>query len=218
MKSIQKFILPILTIAFAFSGCYPGGPEYAEDVDVVVTNYSNEYWEANQPKTYFMPDSLGWILDRDDLDNISDDLTRDYDEFVLGVVEENLAALGYVRIDDVSEENWPDLFVFTQALAIKNTQIDYIPWYPWWGGWYPWWGGWGGYYPGYVPVAYSFSTGTILIEIGDAKNLNIEQQLINIVWTAGIDGLLRSSSSSNQQFVRQNIEQAFNQSPYLNAN
>jgi hypothetical protein len=162
-----------------------------------------------------MPDSLGWIVDREHLEDI-EDLTRDYDEFILGEVANNLSALGYQRIDVLDMANPPDVFVFTQALAVKNTTISYIPWYPWYGGYYP---GWGGYWPGYgwggTPVASSYTTGTVLIDMGDALNIDEEQKLINIVWTGAIDGLLRSSSASNQQFVAQSIEQAFNQSPYL---
>ena len=215
MKNIRSLLIIIPVILLGISGCYPGGPEYTSDYDLVGTNYTPDYWSANSPTTYFMPDSLGWIVDREHLEDI-EDLTRDYDEFILGEVETNLSALGYQRIDVLDMANPPDVFVFTQALAVKNTTISYIPWYPWYGGYYP---GWGGYWPGYgyggTPVASSYTTGTVLIEMGDALNIDEEQKLINIVWTGAIDGLLRSSSSSNQQFVAQSIEQAFNQSPYL---
>ena len=214
MKKIQSFLILIPIILLGFAGCYPGGPEYTSDYDLVGTDYTPEYWSANTPTTYFMPDSLGWIVDREHLENI-EDLTRDYDEFILDEVATNLSALGYQRVDSIDVANPPDVFVFTQALAVKNTTISYIPWYPWYGGYYP---GWGGYWPGYgggYPVSYSYTTGTVLIEMGDALNIDEEQKLINIVWTGAIDGLLRSSSASNQQFVAQNIAQAFNQSPYL---
>lgn len=217
---IVKYI-PALSVAatlFVLAGCYPQGPEYASDYDVVATDYDETYWSQNSPQTYYMPDTLGWILDRDDVENIVDDLDRDYDDFILGVVEDNLDDLGYERLDTLNGDNWPDVFVFTQAIAVKNTGTTWYPWYPWYGGgWYPWWG-WGGYYPGYYPVSYSFNTGTILIEMGDAKDLDDERQQIKMVWTAGIDGLLRSSKSSNQDYVRKNIRQAFEQSPYLNSN
>ncbi len=215
MEKIKIILLIIPGMLLMLSGCYPGGPEYTSDYDLVATDYSPDYWNANSPATYFMPDSLGWIIDRENIDNI-DSLTRDYDEFILGEVERNLAALGYERIETLNRNNPPDVFVFTQALAVKNTSVSYIPWYPWYGGYWP---GWGGYWPGYgwggTPVVYSYSTGTVLIEMGDALNIDEEQKLVNIVWTAAIDGLLRSSTASNQQFVSQSIDQAFNQSLYL---
>lgn len=215
MKKLKLLLITVPILVVVVSSCYPGGPEYTSDYDLIGTDYLPDYWNTNAPTTYFMPDSLGWILDRDEIDNI-DTLTREYDEFILGEVESNLAALGYQRVASLDIQNPPDVFVFTQALAVKNTSVSYIPWYPWWGGYWPGWGGyWPGYGWGYTPVVYSYSTGTVLIEIGDALHIDEDQKLIDIVWTAGIDGLLRSSSTSNQQFVAQSIAQAFNQSPYL---
>ena len=220
MNRIRITLSALLGLLLMIGGCYPGGPEYTSDYDLIATEYSPDYWSANSPLSYYMPDSLGWIVDREDLDN-NDDLTRDYDAFILGEVAENMALYGYQRIAELDLENPPDLYVFTQALAVKNTTISYVPGYPWYGGYYPGWGGYwpgyGGYYPGWggATVASSYTTGTILIEMGDAKNLDEENKIINMVWTAGVDGLLSSSSASNQQFVSQSIEQAFIQSPYL---
>ena len=220
MNRIRITLSALLGLLLMIGGCYPGGPEYTSDYDLIATEYSPDYWSANSPLSYYMPDSLGWIVDREDLDN-NDDLTRDFDAFILGEVAENMALYGYQRIAELDLENPPDLYVFTQALAVKNTTISYVPGYPWYGGYYPGWGGYwpgyGGYYPGWggAAVASSYTTGTILIEMGDAKNLDEENKIINMVWTAGVDGLLSSSSASNQQFVSQSIEQAFIQSPYL---
>ena len=224
MKTFRLALSGVLGIMLIIGGCYPGGPEYLSDYDLIATEYSEEYWNANSPSTYYMPDSLGWIEDREDLDN-NDDLTREYDAFILGEVAENMALQGYQRITELDVNNPPDLYVFTQALAVKNTTVSWIPGYPWYGGYYPGWGGyypgygpgWGGYYPGWggVPVATSYTTGTILIEMGDAKNLDEENKIVNMVWAAGIDGILGSSKASNEQFISQSIQQAFNQSPYL---
>lgn len=223
MKRLRITIATLLGIMLMIGGCYPGGPEYLSDYDLIATDYSQEYWNAKSPTTYYMPDSLGWIVDREDLDN-NDDLSRDYDAFILGEVAENMALYQYQRVTELDMENPPDLYVFTQAIAIKNTTVSYVPGYPWYGGYYPGWGGYypgypgyGGYYPGWggATVTSSYTTGTILIEMGDAKNLDEENKIVNIVWSGGIDGLLSSSSASNQQFVSQSIEQAFIQSPYL---
>jgi hypothetical protein len=219
MKRFRIVLLGVLGAMLIIGGCYPGGPEYTADYDLIITDYSQDYWTATTPSTYYMPDSLGWIVDREDLDN-NDDLTREYDEFILGEVAENMALYGYERVDSLDVDNPPDVYLFTQAIAVKNTSIYYYPGYPWYGGGYP---GWGGYWPGYGYGggygggygASSYTTGTILIEMGDAKNLDEENKIINMVWQGGIDGLLTSSSASNAQFVSQSIEQAFIQSPYL---
>ena len=223
MKRIRITLSALLGIMMIIGGCYPGGPEYNSDYDLIATEYSEEYWSANTPTTYYMPDSLGWIVDREDLDNNDGDLTREYDAFILGEVAENMALYGYQRVPDLDVDNPPDLYVFTQAIAVKNTTVSYVPGYPWYGGGYPGWGGYwpgyggGGYYPGWGggTVSSSYTTGTVLIDIADAKNLDEENKIIPYVWTAGVDGLLSSSSASNEQFVSQSIEQAFIQSPYL---
>ena len=139
MNRIRITLSALLGLLLMIGGCYPGGPEYTSDYDLIATEYSPDYWSANSPLSYYMPDSLGWIVDREDLDN-NDDLTRDYDDFILGEVAENMALYGYQRIAELDLENPPDLYVFTQALAVKNTTISYVPGYPWYGGYYPGWG------------------------------------------------------------------------------
>jgi hypothetical protein len=214
-KFTRKLMFLILLVA-VISGCYPGGPEYIADLDLITTNYSPEYWENDSALTYYMPDSLGWIIDRDDPEN-NEELERDYDQFILDEVAANMLALGYTRLDTIDDQNQPDLIVFTQALAVRNTTITYVPGYPWWNCYYPYWCGYWYYYPwGYRPLTYSYETGTIIIEIADLNNIDSENQLIEVVWNAGINGLLRSSESGNQQFVSSSIEKAFNQSSYLN--
>ncbi|QQS50525.1 MAG: DUF4136 domain-containing protein [Bacteroidota bacterium] len=210
----MKKILPISSLAVLLTlmvGCYPGGPEYYSDLDIVITDYKAEYWSSSEPATYYMPDSLNWIFDKIDEDN-NIDLPRGSDAFILGLVASNMASAGYLRVDTFNINNPTDVVVFVQALAIDNTYVGWYPGYPYWG-----YGGyWGGYYPYYgYPVTYSYSTGTVLIEMVDGPTIDIEKGLLPIVWLAGIDGLLRESTASNQEYIAKGINQAFKQSPYL---
>jgi hypothetical protein len=43
-----------LAIGMLLLGCYPGGPEYSEDLDVVLTNFNDEY-DFQAKATYALP-------------------------------------------------------------------------------------------------------------------------------------------------------------------
>ncbi|MCD4832593.1 MAG: DUF4136 domain-containing protein [Bacteroidales bacterium] len=214
-KKINYFIILSGIIILAY-GCYPGGPEYYSDLDLVTTNYSPEFWDNNSPMTYFMPDSLGYIIDRDDPDN-NDTISINDSDLILELVEENMTTLGYNRLDTIDEFNQPDLVLFSQVLVVKVTYGGYYPWYPWWDGYYPYWSGyWYDYYWGYIPVAYSFSVGTVILEMVDYHSIDTVNKNLDVVWVAGIDGLLRESSKTNEKVLSDQIDKAFYNSPYLN--
>jgi len=84
----------------------------------------------------------------------------------------------------------------------------------------PGWGygpGWGGGYP-YVPVVTSYTTGTLIIDMIDPNNPNTSEEIIPIIWSAFLNGLVTGSEASIQTRVTNGINQAFDQSPYLGTN
>ncbi len=205
--SLSKIAIIALVITTA---CYPGDDLVVSDLDIVATNYDDEYFNRNSPRTYFMPDTVGVIGDGDANDY---ELTRAEMDFILAQVASNFSALNYERIETVDDNNLPDVVVTVNTLVTDVTGGGCIPWWPWWG-WYPWYPGWGwgpGYcYPAYV---YSYTSGTLTMDmIAPATSTD---QDFDIVWRAGINGLVRSNTSGNQTFVRETIDQAFDQSPYL---
>lgn len=216
-KKINYFII-LLGIIILTYGCYPGGPEYYSDLDLVSTDYSPAYWDNKDPfpKTYYMADSLGYIIDEDNPDN-NDTIIFNDNKVVLEQIEMNMTALNYTRLDTIDEFNQPDLVLFSQVLVVKVTYGGYYdPWYPWWGGgYYPYYPGYG---YGYVPFYYSFSVGTVVIEMIDYASVDHVDKTFDVVWVVGIDGLLRESTNTNQQVVRDQIDKAFDNSPYLNGN
>jgi Domain of unknown function (DUF4136) len=217
-KKINNLII-LLGIIFLTYGCYPGGPEYYSDLDLAATDYSPEYWDNNNnpPSTYYMADSIEFIIDKDNPDN-NDTILFNDNKVVLDQIEENMTAMNYTRLDTINEFNQPDLVLFSQVLVVKVTGGGYYnPWYPWWGGYYPYYPSyWYGY--GYMPYYYSFSVGTVVIEMVDYETLDTENKTFDIVWIAAIDGLLRESSSTNQKVIKDQIDIAFDNSPYLNGN
>jgi hypothetical protein len=212
---ITSKLSAIFLMAWLMISCYPEQPDVVSDFDLVTTNYWPDFWNNNTPTTYYMPDSLGWIIDGENPDN-NDTISINENEFVLEQIALNLSSLGYERLDTIDDNNQPDIVVFANALVIINASISYLPTYPWWGGYYPWWPGYGYYYPwGYTPVVSSYTTGTVIISMVDYKNMDVGNKQLEVVWTAGMNGLLRSTESSNKQFITKSINQAFSQSPYL---
>jgi len=94
------------------------------------------------------------------------------------------------------------------------------PGWGYWGGW-GWWGGYPGWwYPGGV-TTYNYTTGTIFIDLMDPLKINPDNQAYGAVWLARLNGVLSSSFTGSTNAVtriKERINDAFNQSPYLGAN
>ncbi|MDH3708292.1 MAG: DUF4136 domain-containing protein [Cyclobacteriaceae bacterium] len=219
MKQLMEndFRLVYGLIFLLLSSCYPTEDLFVEDLDIVVTT-PDESVDFTNFQTFAIPDTVVRLTS-----NGSDENSPGpFDQLMLDLVVENMEALGYVRELD-PENNPPDLLIFVQLAVIENILIS--PGYPvwnnwgWWGGWWPGWGygpGWGGYYP-YVPVVSSFTTGTLFIDMIDPNRPDVADQEIPIIWSAFLNGLATGSSASIEARINTNINQAFDQSPYLGA-
>ncbi len=185
-----------------------------EDFDLVKTIQDEEYWSnsENAPKTYYLKKDVTW-LEKDGVGNSNPIITRKYDTTIVASIEKNMEELGYTKISTIDDQNQPDLLIAVQALATSFNQVDFI-----WDSWYSWWDIYDPFYPlypGAYPVYYEWTEGTIIIEIGDYKSLNKEEESIDIVWVAGINGLVRSTQTGNMTFIEERINDAFKQSLYL---
>ena len=213
VKNSNWLILGLVVILMA--RCYPSEDVTVSDLDLVVT-VPNEQVDFSTFKTYSLPDSIIRIGEEESEEG-------PFDQDILDLVRSNLNSLGYVE-EDSSQINPPDLVVFVELLVIDNFIISggYPIWnyWGWWGGWYPGWGygpGWGGGYP-YVPVVTSYTTGTLIIDMIDPNNPNTSEEIIPIIWSAFLNGLVTGSEASIQTRVTNGINQAFDQSPYLGTN
>jgi hypothetical protein len=216
MNRNMRLIYLLLVSTSIIYGCYPGGPEYTSDYSLVLTDYDKDFNFTNK-KTYFMPDTINFETNDK---TISDEVVRGFEKIILDQIELNMAARGYEREDSTAAEA-PDLFIGVDVFAIDNSGVAWVPGGGWWGGYYPpgWGWGWGGwYYPPYYPVGYSYETGTVLINMADPDATDNPEDKVKIVWFGALDGLLSSSTSSNESRVIQGIDQAFDQSPYLQSN
>ena len=114
----------------------------------------------------------------------------------------------------------------------------YDYWY-WYGSYYPSWGGYYDYwYPwSYIYYSYTYEHGTLLLEMLDGQSLrdyreymdtHTEEEIENadpndpelpeldFFWQSLVRGILSSSTSYNEDRTLNGIEEAFEQSPYLN--
>jgi hypothetical protein len=189
-------------------GCYPSEDFFVEELDLVITNYDEDE-NFSRFMTFAVPDSVA---------RNGDDGSEEpgpFDDLMLDLVRENMRALGYQEEPD-PEINTPELVVLLELLVVDNTVVAPCwPGWGWWGGWPPYWGpGWCGGWGGWVPVG-SYTTGTLVMNMVDVDGAEMDEETFPIPWNGVINGLVTGSDASLEARIRNNINQAFDQSPYL---
>jgi hypothetical protein len=204
MNMRSKLAIVTATLSSLLLGCYPQGPEYNEDLDVVLT-YFQDVYDFDVKNTYARPDRIvkitGNLQEGDDPEYIPDATAA----LILAQIDKNMGDLGWQKVD-VDED--PDLLLTPASWETTTITYWYDYWAWWWGGYYPGWG----YYPGYVS---SYSTGTLLMGLIDPSVVGANGNPI-VQWTGAINGIL--TGSYNPSRVNKGIDQAFAQSPYLKIN
>ncbi|MFN3841496.1 MAG: DUF4136 domain-containing protein [Cyclobacteriaceae bacterium] len=193
---MKKFLFTALP-ALLLWGCYPAGPEYYEDLDVVVTSFDKSFDFASKG-TYAMPDKI--VKVSAEIGSDPEYVKEPQNTQILSRIESNMTALGYTRVEDPADA---DLTLFPAAWT--NTTIYY--WYDYWCWYYPYYCGYGWGYPSVS----SYTTGTLVMTLVTDGFIEPER-----VWTSAINGLL--TRGSNITRVNKAIDQAFAQSPYLKTN
>ncbi len=211
----KRFLLAIATsLAFLIFSCYPGGPEYINDLDTAISVYDSDYnWASISEKTYAIPDDIRHIKDGEDID--SPDETNDAK--IISKINEELQSIGLTLVDATDTASI-DVVVTITIIEQNNTGSTWYPGGGWWGGWYPGWGpgwGWGDYYPWY-PVYYSYKTGTVLIQKGDFKNREVVngKEIVPPIYEGAIDGLLQGNTLQIGQRIENGIDDLYNQAPF----
>jgi hypothetical protein len=205
MNYKNKLTILMVTLSILLFGCYPEGPEYTEDLDVVLTKVNDGYDFAGKG-TYALPDQIviitGNLLDGDAPKFLPAAVATP----ILAKMDENMTQLGWQKVAISAS---PDVLLAPAAWETTTILYAYDYWGWWYGGYYP---GWGGYYPGYVG---SYSSGTLLMSIIDPDELSGTGRPI-LQWTAAINGIL----TGNYDIARVNkgVDQAFDQSAYLKTN
>lgn len=196
----KKFVL-YLSIILLLGSCYPDGAEYYSDLDIVYTDYDDQFDFASKG-TYAIPDNIvkieGNLAEGEDPEFVKEP----YNTEMLQKMESNMSDLGWSKTEDPANA---DLVLFPAVWT--NTTIYY--WYDYWCWYNPYYCGWGWGYPSVS----SYTTGTLLMTLTADGDDYIEPAQ---VWTSAVNGLL--SGSFNTSRVNTAIDQAFTQSPYLKTN
>jgi hypothetical protein len=204
MKKRSKSIAVLAMTMLLLGGCYPKGPEFTEDLDVVLTYFRDGYDFASK-QTYARPDRIvkvtGNLQEGDDPAFIPDATAT----LILNQIDKNMTALGWQK---VGVDDDPDVLLAPAAWESTTIIYYYDYWYWWWGGYYPGWG----YYPGYVS---SYSTGTLVMGMIDPSEVGANGNPV-VQWTGAVNGILTWSYDANR--INSAIDRAFAQSPYLKTN
>lgn len=203
----------LAAMAPLFSCAPDSGFNTLGDYDVIATHYDPNT-DFKTLSTYALPDTV--VHRRDPEDTSSVNLPREYDQLILTLVRGNLEALGYEEEADPGS-NRPDVYVIVSATLTKWLANASEDWWAYWG-WYPYWPptwgpDWGTYYP--FPANYFYRTGTLFIDMIDDEVPEGQEQLIPILWTASINGIMAGAPQGAEERLTDNIRQAFDQSPYL---
>jgi hypothetical protein len=197
---MKKNVFFFLGIIFLMVSCYPDGIEAYEDTDLVYTNYVDTFdFAANG--TYSIPENIvkitGDLADGETPTYVSEP----YNTQILNIIKTEMASNGWSY-----EENPANADVTLFPAVWTNTTVYY--WYDYWC-WYYYYCGWGWYYPSYT----TYTTGTLVMFMVPAEQGSVEPLS---VWTSAINGLM--SGSYDVSRITNAIDQAFEQSPYLNIN
>ncbi len=191
-------------------GCYPGGVEYVDDMDVVVTYHNADYDFAAKTGTYAMPDKIVKITGNKIEGELPEFMLDIYAAPILTAIAKNMDDLGWTRVEttDSAVIAGVDLILLPSAITSTTLVYYYDYWSYWYGGYYPYYGG------GYTT---SYTTGTLLMTLFDPDPNEADFGGNPVTqWTGAANGLL--TGYGNVSRVTDAINQAFTQSPYLKTN
>ena len=209
MKKIYFFLPGFLLV---FTSCRKTPDLESLSNNFVVQTSKNPDANFSSYKTYYISDTIAYIAVNPKDSLWFDDKAKQ----LVDAVKANMAARGYTFVSN-SHSN-PDLGL--GLTVIKDLNIGVI--YPGW-----WWGYWGGCYwgycgyPPYYPwygggMVYTVPTGTLTLDMIDLKNASQSEKL-SVPWGSVMSGGLGNTANDIQLGINA-IDQAFIQSPYLQAN
>lgn len=207
INAMRKRMIAFLLVGaqFVLWGCYLEGPDYTEELDIVLTNYDNQY-DFVSKGTYSLPDQIVKITGKPS--DPPEYVKPIYAGPILTSIQTEMTKLGWTKVDVNAN---PDVQLMP-AVWSTTTVVGGS-----WGGYYCWWypyycsGGW--YYPYYVVGSYT--TGSMVMTMVDPK-LESADGNVRVVWSTAMNGLLSGTYEIDR--ITAAIQQSFAQSPYLKTN
>lgn len=213
----MKKAIPILLLVLATTACQkaPDLNELSSEL-IVYTNYDKSV-NFTKYETYAIPDSILLLDDKSKPTYYSADDPRT--KAIIDAINSEMTSRGYIRVSNKADA---DIGVQVSYVKDTNTIVSYANSNPyWWYGydyywpgsyWNPYWWGWG---PSYAyPISYSYTIGSLIIEMVALEDANTTTKKIPVIWTAYMAGIL-SSNQININRTVSGIYQAFEQSLYI---
>lgn len=221
MKKTNLLLLIIISLLTVSCYKYPDINVSDQDQDITITVYNKEAVFSNY-STFQITDTVSFIYSKNG--DVTDSILDISDAAIyISTVRSNMLNLGYREVSDGTADLFMDINIVNDVDAGIQLNTVYPGWGWGYGGWGGYWGGYygGWYYPYYYPTTYYNSVGTILIDMIDLNDSEINtengQEYYEAQWSGIIKGLLNSSIPSNSR-ITSRINECFNQSPYLKIN
>ena len=205
---LARSTLGITWLALTAMACYPDRSVDSTTEFASVTTLFDKEASFETVTKYALPDTVLYVP------KLEDEVPAATQAAILTSIRTNLNKLGWT---EVTNPKTTPVDVYVVATVTSETSTYWVYWWDYWG-WYPYWPvGWTGasaswYYPGYW-YPYSYTTGTVLIGMADARSATTDGK-IPLMWSAGVNGVL-ADQGTNVSIATAAIDQAFQQSPYL---
>lgn len=117
MRNLSYATLVALLI---LAGCYPGGPEFVDELDIAISHFDPDYFNVDNDltgTTFEMPDSVVYLKDGKE----NEDADHSKDGQLLVQIRDHMLANGFTEFVEVEGQE-PNLIV--AVISITSTQED----------------------------------------------------------------------------------------------
>ena len=201
MPIISVLHIILLIALFACSDEYD--IDDTSDLDVTITDYDTAFDYSNLCK-YYIDETINYD-EGDNTDEVSEDIATE----MFAHTQSNLDAKNYLRVNTQAEAD-----IVVEYYVTSSNYVAVSDWY--YQGDYWWWGYNGGWYI-YSPVysTYYMYTAGSLVTTMTSRALVDSEENPSPYWYSMLNGVVENNEESNKIRVENSLDQAFNQSPYL---
>lgn len=190
-------LLSLISLVFLLNRCYPGGLSYAEETDIVYTNYDPTY-SFSAKHTFAMPAQIVKVDDALIAGLAPSYVDPQYAGPILSAIQKNMVDAGWTQ---VAGDKKPDVVLVPAAMESTTVVYDY-------------WGYWGYWYGPYYPVVSVYKSGSVMVTMLDTVEKNADSKA-RIGWGFVLNGILEGSTKIVTSRFVSSVDQAFKQSPYI---